>query len=175
MNPFNLRKEFHLDRSREIAGVLISHGWDYLRHNGHRAFERALVRREAQTRPEHLRSALEELGTTFIKLGQILSTRADLLPPDYLSELTKLQDNALPVPFEEIREVLLAELGEPPENIFLHFEREPLAAASIGQAHLALLPDGAQVVVKVRRPGVVEQVNEDLEILKELAATASRH
>lgn len=176
MNLLNWRKEFHLDRSREIAGVLISHGWDYLRNNGHGSIEKSLVRsQKGQTRPEHFRAALEELGTTFIKLGQILSTRADLLPPDYLSELAKLQDNALPVPFEEIREVLLAEFGQPPENIFLHFEHEPLASASIGQAHVALLPDGTEVVVKIRRPGVVEQVNEDLEILKELAATASRH
>ena len=175
MNPFNWRKEFHLDRSREIAGVLISHGWNYLRNNGHRPIGKSLVRSEAQTTPEHLRSALEELGTTFIKLGQILSTRADLLPPDYLAELTKLQDSAAPVPYGEIWQVLLAELGQPPENLFLHFEQKPLASASIGQAHLALLPDGTEVVVKVRRPGVVEQVNEDLEILKELAATASRH
>ena len=176
MNPFNWRKEFHLDRSREIAGVLISHGWDYLRNNSHHSVEKSLVRsQEGQSRPEHLRSALEDLGTTFIKLGQILSTRADLLPPDYLAELTKLQDDALPVPFKEIRSVLRAELGQPLENIFLHFEPEPLAAASIGQAHLAMLPDGTEVVVKVRRPGVVEQVKEDLEILKELAATATRH
>lgn len=175
MNPFNWRKEFHLERSRKIAGVLIGHGWDYLRNNGHRSIGKTLGDEKALSKPEHLRSALEELGTTFIKLGQILSTRADLLPPDYLSELTKLQDNALPVPFEEIQEVLLAELGQPLENIFLHFEAEPLASASIGQAHVALLPDGTEVVVKVRRPGVVEQVNEDLEILRELAATASRH
>lgn len=175
LSLINWRKNLHLDRSRQIAGVLFSHGWDYLRNNGHRSIEKSLVRSEAQTRPEHLRSALEELGTTFIKLGQILSTRADLLPPDYLSELTKLQDNTLPVPFEEIREVLLDELGQSLDDIFLHFEPEPLASASIGQAHLALLPDGTEVVVKVRRPGVVEQVNEDLEILKELAATASRH
>lgn len=176
MDLINWRKNFHLDRSRQIAGVLVNHGWDYLRNNRHSATDKfSLRRKSAQTRPEHLRSALEELGTTFIKLGQILSTRADLLPPDYLSELTKLQDKALPVPFEEIRGVLLAELGRPPETIFLHFEPEPLASASIGQAHVAVLVDGTEVVVKVRRPGVVEQVNEDLEILKELAATASRH
>lgn len=176
MNLINWRKNFHLNRSRQIASVLVSHGWDYLTNKGHGSLEESLLRRKsAQTRPEHLRSTLEELGTTFIKLGQILSTRSDLLPPDYLSELTKLQDNAAPVPFEEIRNVLLAELGQPIETIFLHFETEPLASASIGQAHAAVLPDGTEVVVKVRRPGVVEQVNEDLEILKELAATAGRH
>lgn len=119
--------------------------------------------------------ALEELGTTFIKLGQILSTRADLLPPEYLAELTKLQDSAPPVPFEAIKETLVSELGQPIENVFAEFDTRPLAAASIGQAHAATLPDGTEVVVKIRRPGVVETVNEDLEILKELAATASRH
>ena len=126
-------------------------------------------------RPLHLRLALEELGTTFIKLGQILSTRADLLPPEYLVELRKLQDSASPVAFEEIQPAIVSELGQPIEKLFAEFDPTPLAAASIGQAHAATLWDGTEVVVKVRRPGVVEQVNEDLEILKELAATASRH
>jgi ubiquinone biosynthesis protein len=123
----------------------------------------------------HLRLALEELGTTFIKLGQILSTRADLLPTEYLVELTKLQDSASPVAFAEIQAAVVAELGQPIERIFAQFDPVPLAAASIGQAHAASLWNGTEVVVKVRRPGVVEQVNEDLEILKELAVTASRH
>ena len=131
--------------------------------------------RRQPARPAHLRLALEELGTTFIKLGQILSTRADLLPPEYLAELTKLQDSAPPVPFDAIRETLVSELGQPIENVFAEFDTQPLAAASIGQAHAATLPDGTEVVVKIRRPGVVESVNEDLEILKELAATANRH
>jgi ubiquinone biosynthesis protein len=176
----NWRKDLHLNRSREIAGVLIGHGWDFLLGN----FERFRFGKSQKhdnghggslTRPEHLRGALEELGTTFIKLGQILSTRADLLPPDYLTELIKLQDSAPPVPFEAVRDTLVAELGHPIETVFLDFDREPLAAASIGQAHAATLPDGTEVVVKIRRPGVVEQVHEDLEILKELAATANRH
>jgi ubiquinone biosynthesis protein len=118
---------------------------------------------------------LEELGATFIKLGQILSTRADLLPPEYLVELTKLQDSAPPVSFEEIQQTLVAELGQPIDEVFAAFDPAPIAAASIGQAHAAVLRDGTEVVVKVRRPGVVEQINEDLEILKELAATAGRH
>jgi ubiquinone biosynthesis protein len=157
----NWRKDFHLNRSRQIAGVLVSHGWDYFRNNGHRSVDKSLLHRQkTQTRPEHLRSALEELGTTFIKLGQILSTRADLLPPDYLAELTKLQDAASPVPFTAIHEALLAELGRSIESVFADFNPEPLASASIGQAHAATLPDGTEVVVKIWRPGVVEQVNE---------------
>ena len=168
----NWRKDLHLTRSREIASVLIGHGWDFLLHTSERGKlnpELSLKHRPALTRPEHLRSALEELGTTFIKLGQILSTRADLLPPDYLAELSKLQDSAPAVPFEAIREAILKELGQPVEQVFLQFDPKPLAAASIGQAHAATLKDGTEVVVKVRRPGAVEQVEEDLKILKELA------
>ena len=166
----NWRKDLHLTRSREIASVLIGHGWDYLLHSPEGGKpRRRLQHRPPLTRPEHLRSALEELGTTFIKLGQILSTRADLLPPDYLAELSKLQDSTPAVPFESIRETILKELGQPIEQVFLRFDPKPLAAASIGQAHVATLNDGTEVVVKIRRPGVVEQVDEDLKILKDLA------
>jgi ubiquinone biosynthesis protein len=172
MNLINWRKSFHLNRSRQIAGVLLSHGWDFLKNEQQHVSATSPM---ANGRPLHLRLALEELGTTFIKLGQILSTRADLLPPEYLAELTKLQDSAAPVAFEEIQDVLLTELGQPIDQIFAHFDPVPLAAASIGQAYAATLADGTEVVVKVRRPGIVEQVNEDLEILKDLAATASRH
>ena len=174
MNLINWRKNFHLNRSRQIATALVTHGWSFLRNTEEQTVgttSQAL----ANTRPALLRLALEDLGTTFIKLGQILSTRADLLPLEYLVELTKLQDSAPAVPFEAIRETLAAELGHPVEKLFAEFDPVPLAAASIGQAHAALLWDGTEVVVKVRRPGVVEQVNEDLEILKELAATARRH
>ncbi len=118
--------------------------------------------------------ALEELGATFVKLGQILSTRADLLPPDYQAELAKLQDAAPPVPWEVIAETLGMELGQPIAACFATFDPTPLAAASIGQAHAATLPNGAEVVVKVRRPGVVEQIEEDLDMLQHLAAAASR-
>jgi ubiquinone biosynthesis protein len=173
MNLISWRKNFHLNRSRQIAGALLTHGWGFLRNNDETVG--GVNSRPAAARPAHLRLALEELGTTFIKLGQILSTRADLLPPEYLAELTKLQDSAPPVPFEAIRETLVAELGQPIENVFAEFDSQPLAAASIGQAHAATLPDGTEVVVKIRRPGVVEAVNEDLDILKELAASASRH
>src|SRR6185369_8467058 len=108
-NLINWRKSFHLDRSKQIAGVLFSHGWDFLRNNEYKAAT-SLTAKTANARPLHLRLAFEELGTTFIKLGQILSTRADLLPPEYLVELTKLQDSAPPVAFEEIQAALVAEL-----------------------------------------------------------------
>jgi ubiquinone biosynthesis protein len=96
------------------------------------------------------------------------------LPPSYQAELAKLQDAAPTIPFEQVREVVSAQLGRPLEEVFATFDPTPLAAASIGQAHVATLLDGTEVVVKVRRPGVVEQVEEDLEILQQLAATASR-
>ena len=127
------------------------------------------------TRPEHLRLAIEELGPTFIKLGQILSTRGDLLPAEYLAELAKLQDGAPSVPVEAVRQLLLEELRRPINEVFASFDLHPLASASIGQAHAAILLDGTNVVVKLRRPGVVEQVEEDLGILLDLAATAERH
>jgi ubiquinone biosynthesis protein len=172
MNFIKWRKNFHLNRSRQIAGVLMTHGWTYLTGVSP---DKALGNNSASgSKPEHLRLALEELGTTFVKLGQILSTRADLLPPEYLTEITKLQDCASPVPFEAIKQTLDAELGRPIEEMFAEFDPKPVAAASIGQAHQATLFDGTEVIVKIRRPGVVEQVNEDLEILKELAAAASK-
>jgi ubiquinone biosynthesis protein len=123
----------------------------------------------------HLRMVLEELGTTFIKLGQILSTRSDLLPPEYQAELARLQDAAPPVPPDIVQETIVAELGHPIETAFACFDFTPLASASIGQAHAATLLDGTEVVVKVRRPGIVEQVAEDLEILQNLAVWASHH
>jgi len=131
-------------------------------------------REEPYGTPEHVRLALEELGPTFIKLGQLLSTRPDLMPPAYADELAKLQDDAPPVPVEEIRDAIRQELGAEPEELFSRFDAEPLAAASIGQAHTARTHDGTEVVVKVRRPGVVARVEEDLDILHNLAATASR-
>lgn len=126
------------------------------------------------TQAGRLRLALEELGPTFIKLGQLLSTRPDLLPPEYVSELSKLQADAPPVAGDVVRQLIESELGEPPETVFAEFDVRPLASASIGQAHAATLHNGTRVVVKVRRPGVVDRVHEDLEILENLAAQASK-
>lgn len=126
----------------------------------------------AYTQPEHLRLALEELGATFVKLGQILSTRPDLLPPEYVTELARLQDDVAPVPAEAIMATLAEELDD--VSVFESFESAPLASASIGQAHTAKL-QGTDVVVKIRRPQVVETVNGDLEIMHDLAERASRH
>lgn len=175
-------KASHLTRYRQLAEILARHGLGYF--SGVLALERFVPlhhgwlghsrREQPYTQPEHVRLALEEMGAAATKLGQILSTRADLLPPDYLRELEKLQDAAPPVPSAQIREVIEAELGRPIVEIFATFEDEPLAAASIGQAHAATLLDGTEVVVKVRRPGIVEQVDEDLQIFENLAEAANR-
>ena len=170
------------ERQREIVEILSRHGMGYLVgtlgldrwvpfHRGVLGHEE---RENPYTRPDHLRLALEELGPTFVKLGQILSTRPDLLPPDYRSELAKLQDAAPPVAADRIRSEITHELDRDPEDIFSAFDFEPLAAASIGQAHAATLHDGTEVVVKIRRPGASDQIDQDLEILHNLAVRASR-
>ncbi len=166
-------------RERQIADVLVRYEMDHLLEVfGLERFvsleRRLLGGGAARTRPENLRMALEQLGPTFIKLGQILSTRADLLPADFQAELAKLQDDTGGVAAEVIEEAIRGELGAAITELFARFDPEPLAAASIGQVHAATLPDGAEVVVKVRRPGAAEEIELDLEILRNLAARASR-
>jgi ubiquinone biosynthesis protein len=169
-------------REREIAEVLAGYGLSHLGHvvGLERAMTAAhdLVRREprdSHTEAERLRLALERLGPTFIKLGQLLSTRADLLSADYRAELERLQDTAPAVPSDVVEEIIAAELQAPVETVFATFEGVPLACASVGQAHGAVLHDGTEVVVKVRRPNVVEQIGQDLEIIQNFASRASRH
>jgi ubiquinone biosynthesis protein len=169
-------------RLAQVATVFSRHGAGYLLVrlgvDGlvplHRGLLGHAARESPYTRPDHLRLALEELGTAPIKLGQVLSTRADLLPPEYVAELAKLRDRVAPVPAEVIREVIEREFGQPIEAIFARFDDEPLAAASIGQVHTASLFSGEEVVVKVQKPGVVEQVEIDLRLLLDLARTGQR-
>ena len=132
-----------------------------------------LRRMRLQGGPESLRNALQELGTTFIKLGQIMSTRSDLLPEDYIVALSTLQDRLPPVPIEDVRSMILHELGASPEELFAGFQEAPLATASIGQVHAATLFDGTEVVVKVQKPGIVDEVELDLHILHDLARVAA--
>jgi ubiquinone biosynthesis protein len=129
--------------------------------------------RDGQSRPlaRNLRAALEEAGGMFIKLGQVLSTREDLLPHDVVTELSGLQDHVAPADPADVAVLLEAELGGPPADVFTSFDREPIAAASIAQAHRAQLLSGEQVVVKVQRPGVRALVERDLDILLRLART----
>ncbi|KAA9156850.1 AarF/ABC1/UbiB kinase family protein [Microbacterium lushaniae] len=172
----------NFSRYQEIADTLTRHGLGFLAGaTGLSRWVPARRRRDAahpQTRsytvPQRVRVALEELGPTFVKLGQLLSTRPDLLPPAYIIELSKLQDAAPPVPAADIRDAIQRELGAEPEDLFAEFEWTPLASASIGQVHAARLEDGTSVVVKVRRPDAVRQVQEDLEILNGLATRVDR-
>jgi len=157
--------------------VLIRHGFgglvDQLGLLPALSLPRRLLRREAEAPhlgpPEHIRLAIEELGPTFIKLGQVLSTRPDLIPPAYIRELIRLQDTVPPAPWEPVKAQIESELGAPIEELFASFEVEPLAAASLAQVHGATLSDGQEVVVKVQRPDIEEVIAVDLEILFDLA------
>ncbi len=166
----------HIRRYREIVRALARHGLGVAMTElaPRRAF--TLVPRwlgvEAAPTPAHIRMALEELGTTFIKVGQILSTRADLLPLAYAREFERLRDRVPPVDARAVRAVIEEDLGRPVGETFLHFEDRPLASASIGQVHRAILADGSSVVVKVQKPGVAERVDVDLAILHHLARAA---
>jgi ubiquinone biosynthesis protein len=165
-------------RSRQIVTIFINHGLGTLID---RLGILKYLKIEKQTKEytereisklsvgERLRLSFEELGPTFIKLGQIMSTRPDLLPRDIIHELEKLQDAVAPFHINEVREVIEFELGDKLENIFREFKEEPIAAASIGQVHRAKLLAGKEVVVKVQRPNIEKNIELDLGILKDLA------
>lgn len=168
----------HLQRYRQIAETLGRHGLGFVvAATGLQRWapqQHGLHQHGSTSSAEHLRLALEELGAVFIKLGQALSTRSDLVPSPYREQLALLQDSAPPVPTEAIIAVIEAELGAAPSEIFASFDPIPLASASLGQAHAATLGDGTEVVLKVRRPGIVEEVELDLEIIANLASKAVR-
>ena len=127
-----------------------------------------------ESKAEQLAADLEAMGPTFVKLGQLLSTRYDLLPPAYTTALARLQDEVEPFPFEDVKAIVESELGGDLRHLFADFDPEPLAAASLGQVHRATLPSGRDVVVKVQRPGVREVVQSDMQMLGKLAATADK-
>jgi ubiquinone biosynthesis protein len=159
-------------RYSQITRILSRHGLiPYLR--GGRRTELATADGRARL-ARSLRLALEDGGVTFVKLGQVLSTRRDLLPPEFISELARLQDDAPKVPWPDIQRVLEAALGGPVSQKFASFNQEPIAAASIAQVHAATLPSGDQVVVKARRPGVTGVVGSDLDIVQRLASRLQR-
>lgn len=161
----------HLARLRGVGAVLARYGLDDLLHH-HPSAAPGAAQAERAAR---LRRALEELGPTFVKAGQFLSMRCDLLPPAYLAELQKLQDAAPAFSFAQAREVVESELGAPLEKLFSRFSEKPFAAASLGQVHRARLKDGREAVVKVQRPGVRELAETDLDILRHLAAAVEKH
>jgi ubiquinone biosynthesis protein len=167
----------HLKRYREIVQVLARHGFgnliDQLELVPYLSLPRRLFRSVTPgpplTAPERMRLAIEELGPTFIKFGQIMSTRPDLIPPPYIAQLVRLQDTVPPAPWEAVREQLELELDGSLDELFASFDVEPMAAASLAQVHQATLPGGEEVVVKVQRPDIEETIEVDLEILFDLA------
>jgi ubiquinone biosynthesis protein len=165
-----------LGRLSEIAQVAAKHGFGYLfdqrrgRDGSRREAEMETVAgEETSTRGQRLRAMLDELGPTFVKFGQLLSTRPDVVPPDIVFELRNLQDAVTPFPAEEAEQTIEEELGLTVAQLFLDFEREPIAAASIGQVHRATLPNGKPVVVKVQRPDAPRQIEADLELMYQAA------
>lgn len=171
----------NIKRYRTIARVFARHGFGSFLEAIHLEDRISLPRRILRQKPpphvstaEHLRLALEELGPTFIKLGQILSTRPDLLPPDYIAELSKLTDSVPPVDWDSIQTAMMEELGDKPEDIFAFVDHTPLAAASLAQVHAATLTNGEEVVLKIQRPGIQNTIETDLDILADLAALAQR-
>jgi len=179
IGPYNNRPD--MGRLREIIRVMTKyHFGNILEAVGlkNRLFETLklyIKSPEEVHEPAHvrLRLVLEELGTTFIKLGQVLSTRADLVGREVAEELAKLQDEAPPFPFEDVKRVLESELGVPMEEVFSEFQEEPVASASIGQVHRARLRNGDAVAVKVQRPGIADTVKSDIILMKYLAKLAN--
>ena len=173
-----------LGRLQHIVGVLVRHGlgdavrrmgWaDALEKAGHVVHWEGAADLARLEPPVQVRRALEELGPAFVKFGQILAGRADLLGPQWITELEHLHSRVPAVPFEVLRAQLVEDLGGEPDSLFASFDEVPLAAASIAQVHRACLKDGTQVVVKVRRPGIRQVIDADLRLLERLAAMAAR-
>jgi predicted unusual protein kinase regulating ubiquinone biosynthesis (AarF/ABC1/UbiB family) len=168
----------HLKRYADIARLLVKYGRGPLISELRRDLpgpEEGVPAEAGSGTPEELAADLEKLGPTFIKLGQLLSSRGDLIPPAYMDALARLQDQVEPFSAMQAEEIVSAELGVRMNKAFREFEPAPIAAASLGQVHRAVLRDGKRVAVKVQRPGIREQIVEDLEALRELAAFLDRH
>lgn len=172
-------------RSREIAEILRRNGLDMVvaasglaSRKGASPLLKLLASKqvidEGLTQPAIIRRTLEELGPTFIKMGQLLSTRQDLISPELVVELRRLQNRTIPVPVADIRQVIVEELGHPIEELFATFNDKPMASASLGQTHTATLHDGSEVVVKVQRPDIDAVIEADLAIARRMASQLSR-
>ena len=172
----------HLQRYRQVVSILTKYGfgeffgqirfWEYIN------IEKRLLHRDGEfehmSSPQRMRLAMEELGPTFVKLGQMLSTRPDILPPNFITEFENLQNRVAPMPSEVARQIIEAELKKPITAVFSSFDDQPLAAASLAQVHRATI-DGEEVVIKVQRPNIVRVIEVDLEIMNLLATLMERY
>ncbi|PYJ07795.1 MAG: ABC transporter, partial [Verrucomicrobia bacterium] len=171
-------KPQHLNRYRQIAWLFVKYGRsDLVKETG---LEETLEAEQRVTPKEAAKASeladdLEKLGPTFVKLGQLLSTRVELMPKAYLEALARLQDKVEPFPFDEVEKIVSSELGVRMSKAFSDFDVTPMAAASLGQVHRARLRDGRQVAVKVQRPGIREALLEDLDALDEIAEFLDKH
>lgn len=170
-----LLKTERLKRYAEIVGLLVKYGRSDLVEQSSTVLAGRLLKSSEQPKAEELADDLESLGPTFIKLGQLLSTRGDLLPQRYLDALERLQDRVEPFPYEEVEQIVSSELGARLSKLFLTFETQAEAAASLAQVHRATMRDGRLVVVKVQRPGVREIIVEDMEALEKVAEFIDAH
>ncbi len=175
----------HLARYRQILTILFKYGFgdllemlkidQYIEVGLQMISKKRAERAEKLTRPQRLRMAFEELGPTYIKFGQILSTRPDLIPVEFIDELSKLQDDVAPFGFSQVSDVIESEFGALHGDLFESLDETPLASASIGQVHRAVLKNGEEVAVKFQRPGIRRIIEVDLEIMLHLATLAERH
>ncbi|MEE8430943.1 MAG: AarF/UbiB family protein [Candidatus Desulfatibia sp.] len=175
----------HLSRYRQILAILFKYGFgdliellkieQYIEVGLQLISSKRRDRMEKLSRAQRVRMAIEELGPTYIKLGQVLSTRSDLVPVHFIKELAKLQDNVPPFDFSEVRGIIEAEFGVPLKDLFEFFDEASFASASIGQVHRARLADGETVAVKVQRPGIKKIIEVDLEIMLHLATLMERN
>lgn len=168
----------NIGRISEIAQVAVKHGFGYF-FETHKLTDLVpwhqkvtLADGAVSQRGQHLREMLDELGPTFVKFGQLLSMRPDVVPPDIVAELRGLQDDVRPFPFAQVEEVVEADLEMSIDRLFLEFDQQPVAAASIGQVHRAVLPNGRGVAVKVQRPDAPRQIEADLALLYQAARIA---
>ena len=187
MNILNMGRTYkNLKRLREIVNVLAKYGFEYIVHriklSKHVPLRKRVVKQkdirqiDEYDAARKIRFVCEELGPTFIKFGQILSLRADLLPRHFIEELSKLQDAVKPFPFEKAKEIVEAETGADLKDIFSEFEEVPCASASMSQVHYAVLKTGgAKVIVKVQRPDIKEDIKRDIDILLYLAKLVEKH
>ncbi len=174
----------NLKRYRQIVGVLVKYGFGHILdridlrsrlHLGHKPVEPATDSVAKLTVEVRIRRVMEELGPTFVKLGQVLSTRPFLIPYNLLVELTRLQDNVEPFAFDQVREVIESELGGTIEELYDDFDPIPIASASLAQVHCAKTKDGRKVAVKVQRPGIKPIIDADMDILRDLARLLDRY